>query len=88
MANSRSAKKRVKVNERRHRENLRVKNRYKKTVRELGSTKDKDQALKLLSSVYEQLDRISVKHRMHRNKVNRLKSRYARMVNAISTSAL
>ncbi len=69
--------------------NLRRKSKIKKASKDLLSAikqKNKNLAKEKLSLVYKQLDKAG-KTFMHKNKVARLKSKFARKVNKITTSA-
>lgn len=69
--------------------NLRRKSKIKKASKELLSVikqKNKNLAKEKLSLVYKQLDKAG-KTFMHKNKVARLKSKFARKVNKITASA-
>ena len=84
MANHKSCEKKWRVNQRRHTENLRALGKCRSAMKAVKGALDKASGLESLKLVYKQLDRVSVKHRMHPNKVNRLKSRYAKIVNAMA----
>lgn len=84
MPNHKSCKKKVKVNRRRHAENLKVIKSCKKNIKLLKAEKDKVKAQDLLRTVYKELDKLSCKHRIHKKKSARLKSKLAISVNNLS----
>lgn len=75
-----SAKKSLKVANRRKAENALIKDRYKKVLKEARlavaeKTKDVD---KKIAAAYHELDTAAKKHVIHKNKAARLKSRLAK----------
>lgn len=66
--------------------NLVTQGKYKgaiKAVRHSIAAKNKDEAAKLLSSAFAQIDKAAKKHVIHRNKAARLKSRLALAISKI-----
>ncbi len=89
MAQSLSAKKRIRQNERRRLRNRTRKTRIKTEVRKLdaavsaGSREQADQQLRVTGRV---IDKIAAAGTIHRNKAARLKSRLARRVNRVKST--
>lgn len=78
-----SAKKALRQNKTRHTRNLVKKENYKKlvvTYRKLAIGKTKDEAAKLLPSVFKALDKAAKVNVITKNKASRLKSRLSKMV--------
>ncbi len=76
-----SAKKALRQSGRRKAQNLKNKEAYKKTVKEvrqLIKTKDKDKAKDLLAKAFQVLDKAAKKNVIKKNKADRLKSRIAK----------
>ena len=93
MANNKSAKKRIKINERN-----RLRNRvYKSSVRTLTkkfitiidsykiskNSQDKEKAEKILNSIYSLIDKGTKKNIFHKNNASRQKSKLASSLKAI-----
>ena len=73
-----SAKKALRQNKKRHARPLIRKETYKKAVskyRKLIVAKNKDEAVKMLPSLYKALDKAAKTHVIEKNKASRLKSR-------------
>lgn len=84
MANHKSAEKRI-----RNSESKRERNRYQaKTMRnalkELRTTKNKDEAAKKLPELASMLDKLAKKNVIHKNKAANLKSSLAKHVKSLS----
>ena len=89
---TKSAKKALRVSNRRHTINLRVKRTYKDAVRDVRRPADKKPAnaesaekstetlKKMLIRVYSELDKAAKKGVIHKNKAARLKSRLAKLI--------
>jgi small subunit ribosomal protein S20 len=78
-----SAKKALRQNVRRHKQNLVRKEAYKKAVKEyrkLVVAKKLDEAKALLPRVYQTLDKAAKTNVIARNKASRLKSRLAKLI--------
>jgi|GEM_PF-5055725 len=80
MANTKSAKKKIRVDARRRKINLRRKNRLKNIIKDLKKAleKSKDEAKKIFPVLQKRVD-ISAKTKIiSKNKANRIKSRFSR----------
>lgn len=87
MANSLSAKKRVRQNARHRGRNRWRKQQMKDALRgfeEAVKAGDKPKAAELLKVAYERVDKTTAKGTMHKNTANRRKSRMAKAMNKIS----
>lgn len=87
MANSLSAKKRVRQNARHRGRNRWRKQQMKDALRgfeEAVKAGDKPKAAELLKVAYERVDKTAAKGTMHKNTANRRKSRMAKALNKIS----
>lgn len=76
MANTASAKRALRRQQRRRARNLRVKRAFKSAIREFR----RNPSSKLLTDVYSKLDIAAKKGVIHTNKAARLKSRLARLL--------
>ncbi len=76
MANIKSAKKRIKTNERDRKQNVAGRSKIKTLIKKIATVSEEKQAKELVSTIYSQLDKAS-KAVMHKNKASRLKSRIA-----------
>lgn len=88
MANSLSAKKRIRQNAKRREQNRARKSALKTDVRKLTDAihdKKVDEARQLLSTVTKRIDQTAAKGTMHRNTAARRKSRLAKRVNKLAT---
>ncbi len=83
MPNIKSSIKRVKVNEKKKMRNRMIKTGVKTAVKKfnLVLTKDPANGLVALSAVSSSLDKAAVKGAIHKNAVNRKKSRLAKALN-------
>lgn len=82
MANTKSAKKALRQNLRRKRANLVRRASLRSVVKEfqkLLASGKKEEASALLKNVYSKIDKLAKTRVVHKNKANRLKSRYAKM---------
>ena len=78
-----SAKKALRQNVRRRRDNLKRKEAYKKAVKEyrkLVAVKKIDEAKNYLTKVYQALDKAAKSNVIKKNKANRLKSRLSHLI--------
>ncbi len=78
-----SAKKALRQNVRRRRENLKRKEAYKKVVkdyRKLVAAKKNDEAKNYLTKVYQALDKAAKTNVIKKNKASRLKSRLSHLI--------
>lgn len=83
MPNTSSAKKAMRGSARKRVINLLTINKYKdavKAVRQAVVGKKQDEAVKLLSAAFKQLDKAAKKHVIHSNKAARLKSRLSKAI--------
>jgi len=88
VANSLSAKKRIRQNAKRREQNRARKSALKTDVRKLTDAihdKKVDEARQLLSTVTKRIDQTAAKGTMHRNTAARRKSRLAKRVNKLAT---
>jgi len=83
MANHKSTKKKIILNElRRKRNKYKVQN-CKSAIKKLKIMTDKTEAVKYFNKIVSMLDRLSLKHIYHKNKTARIKSSLNKMVNAM-----
>jgi ribosomal protein S20 len=91
MPNTKSAKKAVRGSRKKQLHNLSWKRRIKKTVKNIDlGLKEKETAEMLkekLTLMQKVLDKASKEKVLHKNRVNRLKSKYAKKVTALSAKA-
>ncbi|MCI6151541.1 30S ribosomal protein S20 [Fusobacterium perfoetens] len=86
MANNKSAKKRVELNERNRVRNQAIKTRVKNVAKKVLAAvegKDKAVALEALSVAYKEFDKAVTKGVLKKNTVSRKKARLAAKVNAL-----
>lgn len=86
MANNKSAKKRVELNERNRVRNQAIKTRVKNVAKKVLAaieSKDKTVALEALSVAYKEFDKAVSKGVLKKNTVSRKKARLAAKVNAL-----
>ncbi|MBQ9439490.1 MAG: 30S ribosomal protein S20 [Paludibacteraceae bacterium] len=84
MANHKSALKRIRQSEKR-----RLRNRYyavtmRNAVRKLRATKEKAEAETLFPKVTQMLDKLAVRHIIHKNKAANIKSKLAKYINKLA----
>ncbi len=84
MANHKSAKKRIRSNERK-----RILNRYqakttRNAVRRLRATENKQEAVVMLPKVVAMLDKLAKRSVIHKNKASNLKSKLTRLVSKLA----
>lgn len=82
MANTKSAKKALRQNRRRQRVNLARRESAKSAIKEFQKLRvagKKEEARAALQKVYAKIDKLAKIRAVHKNKANRLKSRYAKM---------
>lgn len=87
MAHHKSAKKRIKVSEKRRLENKASISKSRTLVKKVLDTKDKTVAVVALKDAVSYLDKTVSKGRLHKNTVARKKSRLARHVNKLAVAA-
>lgn len=80
MANTKSAKKKLRQDIKRTKRNLRYKLSYKRIIKELRKLEEKEDFKDLLSKAYSYLDKAAKKNIIHKNKASRLKSRITKLV--------
>ena len=89
MPNTRSAKKALRKSQKRYLANKRVKERIKRWTKKFLSLIEQakvDAAEKTLFFLQKLLDKAGKRHIFHKNKVNRLKSRYYKRLYALKKS--
>ena len=84
MAHHKSAKKRIRQNEKR-----RLRNRYKKTtmrtlIKRLRATSDKAEAEQMLPKVFKTIDKVAKSNIIHKNTAANYKSKLTKYVNGLS----
>lgn len=80
MANSKSAKKRIRQNRRRNERNRQQRSRLKSAIKGVMNAEDADTATESFKQASALLDRFSTRNLLHRNKAARKKSQLARIV--------
>lgn len=85
MANHKSAKKRIRVTERRSERNKAALSKVKTLVKKVYATDEKEQAEPLLKEAVSFLDKVSGKGKIHKNNAGRQKSALTRYVNTLET---
>ncbi len=80
MANSKSAKKRVRQSRRRHEQNRQQRSRLKTAIKNVENAPDGETATEAFRKASALLDRAGRKNLMHRNKAARKKSQLAKIV--------
>ena len=83
MANHKSTKKKIVLNElRRQRNRYKVQN-CKSAIKKLKVMTNKTEATSFLNKITSMLDKLALKHIYHRNKTARIKSNLNKIVNAM-----
>ncbi len=82
MANSKSASKRIRQNERRLERNRQQRSKLKTAIKKVMTADDGDTATQAFKSASALLDRFSTRNLVHRNKAARKKSQLAKIVAA------
>ena len=80
LANSKSAKKRIRQNTRRHERNRNQRSRLKSAIKGVMTAEDGDKASEAFKRAAALLDRFSGRDLLHRNKAARKKSQLAKIV--------
>ncbi len=80
MANSKSAKKRIRQSRRRHEHNRNQRSRLKSAIKSVHNAEDGDQATEAFRHASALLDRFSRRNLLHQNKAARTKSQLAKIV--------
>ena len=85
MANSLSAKKRIRISERRRMRNKASLSKVKTLMKNVFSSVDKESAEKKLKEAVSYLDKTASKGRIHKNNVAHKKSKLTKFVNSIES---
>lgn len=85
MANSASAKKRMRQERKRRLHNRAQRSRIKTAIKRVMSAQDADAGKEALKEAYTLLDRLAARHYLHRNRAARKKSQLARHVAGLGT---
>lgn len=80
MANSKSARKRIRQSRRRHEQNRQQRSRLKSAIKGVRTAEDGEQATAAFRQASRLLDRFSGRNLLHPNKAARKKSQLARIV--------
>ena len=83
MANTQSAKKRIRTNERKRVRNKAALSRVKTLIKNVMESSDKETAESRLKRAVAVLDKTANKRRLHRNNVARKKSKLTKFVNSL-----
>ncbi len=86
MASHKSAKKRIRSNEKKRISNKSIKSEIKTKVKRTLSSTDKAEAEKLYKEAVALLDKSSVKNRIHKNNAARKKSRLTKHLNSLTAA--
>jgi len=84
LAHHKSAKKRIKTNEKARLRNRIIKKSIRTVTKKLIKTSNKEEATMLVKKLYGMLDTAKKKGVLHRNTVDRKKSKVARYLNNLS----
>ena len=80
MANSKSAKKRIRQNRRHYERNRTQRSRLKSAIKDVANADDAETASEAFKRASALLDRYSTRGRLHRNRAARKKSQLAKLV--------
>jgi len=80
LANSNSARKRIRQNARRHEQNRNQRSRLKSAIKGVQTAESAEEATAAFRRASQLLDRFSTRYLLHRNKAARKKSQLARIV--------
>ncbi|RMH53125.1 MAG: 30S ribosomal protein S20 [Bacteroidetes bacterium] len=83
MPQHKSAKKRVRQNEKRRLHNRQLRSRMRTMIKKLQTTEDPAEAQTLLNAVKAYVDRLATKRIIHPNKAAHYKSRLEKRVNSL-----
>jgi small subunit ribosomal protein S20 len=83
MANHKSSEKRIRSTETRKLQNRYQSRTVRGAMKKLRATTEKEEAVKNLSEVISNLDKLAKKHIIHKNKAANLKSKMMKRVNAL-----
>ncbi len=81
MAHHKSAKKRIRQNEKHKLDNKVYARTTRSAIKKLKSTTDKKEASKLYPEVVSMLDKLAKRNIIHKNKSSNIKSKLAKLVN-------
>jgi len=84
MANHKSSEKRIRSNETRKTQNRYQAKTVRNAVKKLRNTTDKDEVVKSLPDVISNLDKLSKKSVIHKNKAANLKSKMMKKANTLA----
>ena len=84
MANHKSSIKRIRQTEKRRLHNRYYAKTMRNAVRKLRATTDKAEAVAMYPSVQKILDKLAVRHLIHRNKAANLKSKLAKHISKLA----
>jgi small subunit ribosomal protein S20 len=87
MANHKSAKKRIRTNERRRIINKRAESQIKTIVKKALSATEKDEAEKLYKDAVALLDRSTTKSKIHLNNASRKKAALTKHLNSLKAAS-
>jgi len=90
MPNRRNAVKKIRVDKKRHQRNLKIKEKLKKTVKKFQAflaAKNTEEAKKILTTIYSQLDKAAKKQVVPSQRARRRKSRLALQLRKLVTAA-
>lgn len=87
MANSKSASKRIRQNERRLERNRQQRSKLKTAIKRVMTAEDADTATQAFKRASALLDRFTTRDLVHRNKAARKKSQLAKIVTAMGGQA-
>jgi small subunit ribosomal protein S20 len=80
LANSNSARKRIRQNARRHEQNVQQRSRLKSAIKGVRSAETGEEATAAFRRASQLLDRFSTRYLLHKNKAARKKSQLAKIV--------
>ncbi len=83
MANHKSAKKRIRSNDKKRLRNRFYAKSARRAVKRLRSTTQKEEALEKLPGVISLIDRVAKNNVIHKNKASNLKSKLTRYANSL-----
>lgn len=84
---TKSAKKALRVSQRRHQENLEIKDQYKRAIKNVRKavSSGTEEVASLMSSAQRSLDTAAKSKTIHANKASRLKSRLAKLIRSVGS---
>ncbi len=85
MASHKSAKKRIRTNERKRQVNKRVNSKIKTVVKKAMTTDEKEQAEKMYKEAVAILDRSAAKGKIHKNNAARKKAQLTKRLSSLKT---